>query len=208
MAPLPPAASTIRVNLTYYIGTDQNVLNSLHFTYTGSAPAASDCVAFAGDVHTAFSSDLLQHLSDNSELTQVEVIDLASTSGHFGVNTTPLTGSRTGNSLPAGVAVLINHQIARRYRGGKPRTYLPFFSSTDIVSPSGWVSGSVSGLQTHWNSFISAIEGATSGSTTLSAFSNVSYFSGKAQRGTPLVEPIVASVVNGIPASQRRRNRP
>lgn len=208
MAPLPPAPNALRVNLNYGIGTDANVLNTIHFVYSGSAPAAADCVSFATTVHNAFNSDLLSHLSDNSTLNTVEVIDISSSTGHFGVNSTPLTGGRTGNSLPASNCALVNFQIARRYRGGKPRVYLPLFSSSDISGPSGWLSASVSALQGHWVSFISAISGATSGATTIGAHSNVSYYSGKALRGTPLVEPIVASVVNPIPGSQRRRNRP
>lgn len=208
MAPLPPAPNTLRVNIQWFIGTDADVLNSIHFVYSGSAPSASDCVSFATTVHNAVNSDLISHLSDNSNLQQVEVIDISSNTGHFGLNTTPITGSRTGNSLPASNCVLVNHTVSRRYRGGKPRTYLPLFSSTDITGPSGWLSASVSAMQTSWNSFISAIEGASSGATTIGAFSNVSYYSGHTLRGTPLVEPIVASIVNPIPGTQRRRNRP
>lgn len=208
MPPLPAAANVLRVDVYCGGGLDVGGLCRLHFKYTGGAPTTADCNSLATTVHNSFNTNLKALFNNTGGLGKIVVQDLGSNTGAQGINTTSAIGTRTGAYLSAGTAALINHKIARHYRGGKPRTYLPAFTATDMASPSAWVSASVTALQTGWDAFIAGIVGATSGSTTISAFANVSYYSGKTLRSTPLVETITASVVSTLPASQRRRNRP
>lgn len=221
MPALPPVANCLKVLLKYGYGADIDVLNILHFEYTGSAPTATDCAALAGDVSTAWSGHLAAFMSNSQLLESVDVRDLASSSGADGQSATTHSGSRAGGNLAPGTAVLVNHHIARRYRGGKPRSYLPFFVTTDLQAAGLWSGTSTAALLTAWEAFIAAIVGASSGSTTVSVHCNVSYYQGFTNvpygspqkyrrvptvRGTPVVDAITAYTINPAPASQRRRN--
>lgn len=207
MPPLPPAGPVVRVDLNIEPGGDANALCRLHFSYTGGPPSTSDLNSLATTIRGAFNTNLKAFFDTSTALEHVQVVDLSSSTGAGGIDTTAVTGTRAGSLLPGGSAVLINHRIARRYRGGKPRTYLPAFTASDVTNRQGWLSASVTALQTGWNNFIAAINGVTVGSTVISGFVNVSYYSAKALRTTPHIDAITASVVSFNPASQRRRNR-
>jgi hypothetical protein len=222
MPPLPNVPNGLRVDLDWSAGLDTTALTRLHFIYSGSAPATADCAAFALDFTNSFTAHLASLCSGNNNLEQVVVTDIASNTGAQGQHAGPFVGTRAGSNLTGATAVLMNHQIARRYRGGKPRSYLPFFVSADLVGAGGWQSTAVAAMNTGWAAFIAAVIPATSGSTTIEALANVSYYqgynaatitpSGRAKnhpklRGAPLVDLITGSTCNNKPASQRRRNQ-
>lgn len=222
MPALPPVPSTIKVIYNLGIGTDTNAIVREYFGYSGSAPTAAQCITLAGVIRTAWGNNLKALVSANTNLISTTVIDLSSASGASGVDTTGITGTRTGTSLPAGVAVLVNKKVSRRYRGGKPRSYWPFFTNTDISSPSAWLAASVNSAQTAVNAFYTAVIGAVVGSGAITQESNVSFYNGftvvtnpvtgrtrnvpKLRAGGPLVDTVTSNVVNSLPASQRRRN--
>lgn len=221
MTALPPVPNTLRVELIYGVGADQRALNRYFIAYTGGPPTAADCLALATSISGQWGTHLASMFTSASDLLAVSVLDLASSTGANAEYVHSVSGSRTGGALPPGVAVILNGQIARRYRGGKPRSYTPFFTDTDYTGTGSWVAASVNAMQAAWNAFVAGVIGLSSGSTTLAHFSNVSYYNGFTNvpygsptkyrrvpnvRSSPVVDTITGWTVNGIPGSQRRRN--
>lgn len=205
MPALPPAGDVVRIDVGLEVGTDAHAINRFHWAYSGSHPDPADCESIGNQVATAWNAHLRAFMTENSAQSTVDVVDLSSLLGAGGLIVNNAVGTRAGASIPAASAVLVNHKISRRYRGGKPRSYLPLFVASDLNGPSGWLSASVTALQTAYDAWAAEISGFTAGSTLLGSQVAVSYFLNNALRATPLVEPITASVVNGAPASQRRR---
>jgi hypothetical protein len=155
-------------------------------------------------------------------LTEVIATDLSTLSGARGIWSGSSTGGRSGGALPAGIAVLVDKTIARRYRGGKPRNYLPYGTQTDLNGATGWSSSFQSAFNTSYGNFLSNFPSEAVGTATLVAEVNVSYYSGFASvqnpvtlrwknipkpRVTPQVDPITSWSMNPNYSSQRRRQR-
>lgn len=222
MTTLPAVPGVLKLRHIYADGADYSLTNNLHFAYTGGPPSSADCTAIATAAHAAWASHLRSHLNTGSYLATTYVQDLASLSGADGLYEAITNGSGSSEVMPAGVAVLINHKIARRYRGGKPRSYLPFFGANDNSEDGLWLGTSISALQSDWNAYIAAIKAITAGATVISRFVNVSYYAGSVGsvidsgkrgkttltlRAAPVVDEIISSLVNQHPSSQRRRNK-
>lgn len=221
MGPLPYINGVIRADLLWTDGADSDVMSRLHFAYTGGPPSPVEATAIAAAIQGAAVTFLIPRCNDNVQLRGVDVIDLSGELAATGTHLATVDGSEAGNVLPAGVAVLLNHHVARRYRGGKPRTYLPCFGANDQDTASSWLAASVDALEAAWSSFIGAVAAITAGTTAVGAHVNVSYYQGyglgrprsnghlyypPSVRDAPIVEPITSTSVNPKPASQRRRN--
>jgi hypothetical protein len=135
----------------------------------------------------------------------VETMDLSTTATPPGVNAQVIAGTEGGVALPASTAVLMNQRIGRRYRGGHPRIYLPFFNMSDLNAPQKWQTSSITALQTAWGTFLTSILNVAAPGPTCDFVANVSYYSNRSLRPTPLVDTVLSHVINPIPASQRRR---
>jgi hypothetical protein len=120
------------------------------------------------------------------------------------------------------MCVLVNFLITRRYRGGKPRWYLPWGGGGDLTSRQEWTAGFITNVTSAISAIRTGFIGASSGSTSVSNQVNVSYYSGftavenpithrwrnvPTLRATPAVGVIESYSVAGLVSSQRRRNR-
>jgi hypothetical protein len=173
-------------------------------------------------IGTAWNTDLASWATPQVTLTEVLITDLTSPTAAQAAVAVSHAGTRTGTNLAAGTAVLLGFPIARRYRGGKPRIYLPFFSSNDLASDNSWVTASVTGLVTAFGTFVGAIYTAVNVWGGGPQQVNVSYYEGftvynpdpgvirakniPTKRAVPLVDVVTSIVGNPRPASQRRRN--
>jgi len=147
--------------------------------------------------------------------TQVTVTDLTSTSAGEGIDTTTHTGTRGDDEIPANAAMLVSYPSATRYKGGHPRQYLFVGGNADFASAAQWSSAFTTEAQTHWQAFLTALVGYTTGGTTLSSFGFVRYH-GKYLPNSgaphyyldaPFYTPIVVAdaVTSQEMASQKRR---
>lgn len=221
MPALPSVPHTLKVQLVYSDSSDQTVYNVMYFDYSGTAPGEADTVTLASTIFSA-AGEFDTLMTANTEVTGVIVTDLSSPSAAQGEHNGIIAGTRTGGSLSGGTAVVIGYNIARRYRGGKPRNYFPFLASADLQTRQLWTTAAVGNVHDQFSSFIGAVIGAQAGSTTISAHVNVSYYqgsrvvtsptTGRARnvpilRAAPQVDTIQGFTVRPIPGSQRRRNR-
>ncbi len=202
-------------------GSDALVHSRMYFTYSGPAPTSVDCTFFATAAREAFAANLKGYLTDNGGLISVDVTDLSSDIGAVGSDETAVAGTEAGAALPISVAAIVNYKIARRYRGGRPRGFWPFFTVTDLEDPNTWKSASTSALVASFGDFVDAIVGVTSGGVELTGHVNVHYFEGytnvaygspvKYRRvptpvaGGPTTDPVNSYNVRLNPGSQRRR---
>lgn len=119
------------------------------------------------------------------------------------------SGTNMGEALPASVAVCVSDSIARRYRGGHPRTYQMVGSAGDFVSGSvrTWQASFLANLQTAWDDFMGLFPLTVDGMVIQPV--NVSYYETvggvKTVRPTPVVDVIYAKICKERICTQRRR---
>lgn len=220
MPPLPPVPQVVRVLMKSTYDEDIDVLNRFFVEYTGTAPTAADLVTYATHVMGEWASEFKPLYGPNVSLVTCTVQDLTSETSASGEFSETETGTRTGGTLPAGTAALAKFLIARRYRGGKPRVYLPFFTVTDLDNAQTWLSTSTDSLLTALEAFVAGGLLTTVSGTVFATHVNVSYFKGFTNftepsgrvraiptlRPVPLVDAVAGYAINPNVASQRRRN--
>lgn len=156
-------------------------------------------------------------------LDETTIEDLTSSSGAVGSYANAIAGTMAGNPLPAGTAFLLNFHIARRYRGGKPRVYLPIGNTAEIGDDQDWGSVFAASIPGRWAAMIAAIQAAPWAGGVIAEQVSVSFynlftnFTGPTGRmrarstprpGAALVDPVISVTAGTRFASQRRRNRP
>lgn len=204
MPPLPDAARVIKIE---WIGTVSTTAFTcrLHALYTGGPPSDSALV----DLDTAQGATLDRPFNHecgaNMELTSRTYTDLTSPTAAFASVPKAVGGTTGGTPYPANVAAVINFKIARRYRGGHPRMYMPGMSSGSALSESQWTSSFVTNLQNDWLAVIAGLNGYSSPTIASLTCVNLSYFSGGALRSSPITDPILTASAQQRICTQRRR---
>lgn len=206
MPPLPVVPQVCKL-VAGGIYHDTTWLNIYHVHYTGSAPSSSNINSYLTAIQSAFSTAYGAEMSVDNELNSLEATDLTSDLGANGNISFSTFGVRTGDFQPANVAFVISQEIARRYRGGHPRKYLPWGTSGTLASGSTkfWDPGFVTDCASKFNTMLGAIVGITEGGTTWDTVVNVSYRTAGAVRATAVVDPITGIVARERVCSQRRR---
>lgn len=218
MPALPVVPNVLRADLHWSISSDVNARTSLFFAYSGTAPNGTDCESLANTIATAMGG-WGEYWDVDTTLLGCTVTDLSSSSGGVGAHNVNIAGTRP-DPLAGATSVLVNYQISRRYRGGKPRSYLPWGDAGDIGNRQTWNATRVGLWSTALATFFSTCIGATAGGTTISQHVNVSYYSGftvitspttgrarnvPTLRSSPVVSTISSFVVSAKIANQRRR---
>jgi len=219
MPPLAPPGQVIKV--AFNTNDDASHLAGSRFflSYTGADPSAGDLNTLATDVATAWNSNIAAVVYTGEHLSQVVCTDLSSDTGAEGAWTGSHAGTVGGNPIPANACAVVNHQISRRYRGGRPRTYLRCGVSAVMEGTNEWTTAFQGDVLTAWQAFIAEVLALTGFGFTLQDDVNVSWYSGNRVFTTPTgrarnipiarVTPIVDDITNSSVAikigSQRRR---
>jgi hypothetical protein len=216
-----PETSVLRVQLKHIVGSDQDVLPHFYLGFTGGPPTAAALTTFAGTVWTDWTAGPFGNAGATVTITECIVQDISSATGAEGVHTGNQVGAAAGGQLPAGTCANINFAVARRYRGGKPKMYLPYGTDTNLATPQTWVATWINNLATQVSSLISSVSGAPPTGCTITGQVNVSYYEGYWQsqdsKGNPKikpnyrtgnakVDPVVGTTGSVVIGSQRRRN--
>ena len=221
MPALPDVPSVLRVN--YGFSQAANLASGFRsfYQYSGTAPSNAVCNAIAGAISTAFQSDLLPLMPSEYAFLSVDVVDLTSPTAGSGLWTGDVGGGRSGGPVAVDAAVNLSFEIDRRYRGGKPKAFLPFGTLTDTIdNNNNWSNAFLGDVNGAWSSFDTAVLAITESGTALSQHVNVSYYQGfvSAQnpvtkrwrniptlRDNPLVDTIVSHAAKSVVGVQRRR---
>ena len=222
MPALPNVANVLRVTLKHSSAADVDVESRFFFKYTGTAPTSAQLGTFASSINTSWGTNVKALATSSITLVETTVTDLTSPSSGQGVSASGTAGTRSGAALPLSNAVLNNLVIARRYRGGKPRQYLPYGSVTDLATTQSWTTSFQTAFNTGWGNFITAIQGLTWSSGSIVGPVNVSYYDGFTSvqnpvtlrwrniptlRVTPVVDTVLTYAMSLTLATQRKRNR-
>jgi hypothetical protein len=204
MPPQPNVPQVVKVEVMQFMAGSP-VVNLLHFQYAGGPPTVANLNTFSGTVSAAWLAHAMTDLSDQLLLTEVISTDLTSPTSARGTFTGGGNGGASDEALSLNTAVVISHNISRRYRGGHPRTYLAGPVASDLLNARQWTAVNLAAWQTDWDAFVAAVTAAPIPGTTLIEYVNVSYRTGNAARVAPAVDFILSSTVKDRPGSQRRR---
>lgn len=218
VVPLPDIPC-VRVRITGLDPRGNTWGTRFYLSYAGSAPTGANCTSLAGDIMTALGGQLQPLLSFQSSVQECDVLDIATSSGLSGQSTAAFDGTRAGTSLPAQVSVTIEYGIARRYRGGKPRAYLPLGMDADLLDVANWQGSFVNAVNAAMIAGFAAVEALSVGAMGALKHVNLSYYKGyqnveipgKRAYNTPMYQyPAVHDNITGYfckgeLSSQRRR---
>lgn len=186
MPPLPPVNHVLRVRTQWNLGGDLDVQSAYHLSYAGTPPTISDLTTMANTLSLAAGSRFHASLTSMGKYTGTVIEDLTSSTAPVGIDNTITNGTDTALPNAGSIAVNIQFQIIRRYRGGKPRVMLPLGSADGLATPQTWTPTFAAGIATLWSEYSTDVEAAAwSGGGPLQ-FVNVSYFEGF----TAVVNPI------------------
>jgi hypothetical protein len=184
--PPNPDVPCIRVALKYSQTDGLKGGSRFFFSYSGDAPTSTQCGTLASYISgTAWPDELGGLVNTDWSLTEVDVVDISSGMGASGTWTGTEAGTQSGTALPAQVAATIEYEIEDRYRGGKPRMYLPPGVTANLTNPSNWSSTFTTALSTSIVAFFNGIQ--TAGVVTADDLThvNLSYYSGYATTTPP-----------------------
>src|SRR5258708_19722285 len=108
MPALPVVPKVLKVVLRQTNGTDLDVLNILHYQYTGTAPSVADLTEMAADIFTSWNTNIAPNVVAQAVLDTIEIIDL-STATPPPLTATPPTNSASTptHALPAATPMVI-----------------------------------------------------------------------------------------------------
>ena len=222
MTALVDIPNCLRIDELWTIGTDLSAVTRSFYSYSGGPPSAGDCNAIAALFFSTVAAEQAPYMHPTRTCTGFEVTDLTSATSATGSHFANQVGTRAGTDLPAQTCFLLNLKITRRYRGGKPRMYLPYGVAEDLTTPQTWLGATAALFATTISSGVNAlVVGQTIGTTTIGNQCNVSYYeppnivitnpvTGRARtvstlRTTPVVDLITAYSYEPLVATQRRR---
>lgn len=218
-APPLPASPCLKVRLDYEAPAGTLAGSRFYLSYSGASPTAGNCITLAGDVATAWSAHLARDVQEAISLTEVDVLDIASLTGASGQWTGNNAGTDSSSALPAQTATNVEYNIARRYRGGKPRMFLPPPGSASLSNPDKFTTTFVDQVNTDMAAFMAALEALSIGAMGTLAHVNLSYYKGftnitnssgreravPTYRDTALLDTVSGYATKSVIGSQRRR---
>lgn len=204
MVALPVAPNCLRIRITGKLNT-QNIAHIMHAQYAGGTPSVADCNTLAGLIRGAWATRFTSQLPTGASYSMFEVADLATMTGAVGVNTSAVTGTAAAAAGVTNAAcAVISWKVGLRYRGGKPRTYVPYGSAAAPANGIQVPGAYVTSLKAAAAGFLTDVNAMTSGTITI-ALAMVSYYSHNQLRPLGLPYLITGSDVHNRVDTQRRR---
>lgn len=146
----------IRVKGT--VGPNQWAIVNHFSNGTGSAWTQAQVNALANVGRSAWLNRLVQHTTSNFKVADVETVDLTDTGDRSAIQTgTPVGGSLAGAPMGIGTSVMINFNIAKRYKGGHPRIYLPPMSTTECPDGDVWTGAALDAYKLAYDNWVSDV---------------------------------------------------
>lgn len=180
-----PDRPCVRVRLSGINETQNTWGNRFYLRYSGSAPSGANCVTLATDIGSAWNTNLASIIHHATTLTEVDVLDITTPTGASAAVAVSYTGSEnSGATVPEQVAMNVEFGVAIRYRGGKPRFYLPPPTAGKYNNANSWLPAFLTTVNTQVAAFFAAIEALSVGSMGTLTHTLVSYYEGYEPRTT------------------------
>lgn len=179
MPKLPDVSHVLRARLFFTIAGKEEQGVRTFWRWTGTAPSATALATLAHKLYTALvTAGIAGAMHESRNFTGVQLEDLTSTTGATGSFNGTTPGTLTGGGLPNEVCFVCSYEIPRRYRGGHPRTYLPFGEEEKLTTPTMWTPAAVLAWTTLLNTAYAAFTGESSAGCTIGAQCVPSYYDG------------------------------
>jgi hypothetical protein len=204
--PIPPGFAKLVLSGTVLSKPWRNIA---YLALGGSGIGTADLNTLCGTIDTAWGTRFIANLSDQTLLTQVQLVYIPSVGAEIvGNSTVTKTGTRVGGFVAdASAAFLLNWNVNKYYRGGHPRWYLPGVCTADVTNGSV-IGGSIrTALAVSGNGLLNDINAATTTNITSAQLGTLSFQHANAWRTPPVFWPFSTCVVAGLLATQRRRIR-
>lgn len=218
MPALAPVSGVIRFRFLHTIGAEVNTGYHMYFN-TGAPPTQAQLDSAVSAAATAWDANMRALSHTSVTLTSIVGLDLSAATAPISTTNPQHAGTRTGTQLPASSCVIQNFHIARRYRGGKPRVYVPAGSNTDLATPQTWTGAFLTAFASGFGAFGGAIATNLRTWAPNTALCSVSYYAGgvwkpdhngnyhrvPTPRPVPVVDNVLTQDTRAIVGSQRRR---
>jgi hypothetical protein len=203
-------------------GGDPHIVNRFFLSYGALPPPThAEMVVLVNAIISSWGTNLKSLFVTGHSLLEVDAIDIASLTGERVLQSAAVAGTDTSGSLASGTALVLQKHIARRYRGGHPRSYFGGIPQGALATAGQWSTLYQTEWATNWAAFITSLSvPALSGGPGVVGEVNISFFSGydnvivaghrarsvPRPRTPPVQDLITSYTTNPRPASQRRRN--
>ena len=205
MPPLPDAPGVMK------FAFDGNTTSSslwsviIHWAYTGSPPDESDATDTATYAYNEF-TQIMTNVTSDFTLTQCTMTPLDNNMTNVGTYVHATQGGLAEEgTMTAQTAVLVNYTIAARWRGGRPRSFMPPMGAAQLNNTSYWHSEDLANYQDNLTTFFSNLQGHNQGAITLGLPGCLSYISGGEPRTPPVFYPFTGMEASINIGSMRRR---
>lgn len=220
MPALPAVPKVVRFSFHYTYGEDKDLVTRDFYEYGGTL-SPGDLSTWTVAAGLAFSSNLIDHMHTSVSGLDVVAEDLSSATAPTSTAPLPGVGLAAGATLPASASIVISKKIARRYRGGHPRSYLGGWGATNLHDEQTWDPTFLASVLADYNTYVTALQAACPVAASPAVMVNVSYYQGFVNhtfpsgrvrpipqpRVTPVVDLVNTFVAQSSVGSQRRRNR-
>lgn len=220
-APLPTPSGVVKASMKVLLGGLGPYGSSFAMAYTGTAPDTAQLATYAATVAAEWNTNLAALTRSADALVEVETTDLQNPGTISGIWTGSHAGTRSGSASTAGICVSLAFSPDHRYRGSRPKAFLPMGVDTDLATLQHWGTDFLDDVQTAWAAFIAGIQSTDTSGIDLGDQCSVSYIgppytikpnSGNTRShsvGTPLDPPRVYATLAVVAAakvgSQRKR---
>jgi hypothetical protein len=179
MAALPFVPKVLKVVNKFLFNETTVGIVRVYEQYTGAPPLVSDLLTLGTLLGAGFNSDLAPVMSPNVSYDSVEITDLSSaTSASAEQGFIAHVGTEAGAVIPAAACALMNYGISRRYRGGKPKSFVMFGTDADLLTDQEWETASLDGFLGSWVNFLNIIPINPWPGAGIITQCNVSYYEG------------------------------
>jgi len=189
----------------YYQGDRDTAVNVMWISSTGIDGADSTLLAaLATDIGSEWVDMFAPYICNEQTILECTVTDWSSDTGVSGTHVLNVPGSSGPGPMPSQVCSLINWQVATRYRGGRPRQYVPAPSQGMLADNQHLTEVVAGGMSINAELFLGFVnaEVISGDPVKLVCFHRVT-----AHHPVASVEPIISGAVSPQLATQRRRLR-
>jgi len=219
---LPAAPNVIRIELGFAIYTTHGATSRFYMQYTGGPPSDGNLNTLASDVSTAWASTMAAAQYVGVDLIEITCTDLSTPTSAIGTWSGSVAGTLSGTPLPVEICGNLHSVIARRYRGGRPKLFIPMGITASLAGDeTSWSTAFISDVNGYWAAFKTALFALTGIGCTLTEHVNVSYYEGFAsvqnpvtkrwrniptpRTGDAVIDTITATTLQTLISQQRRR---
>lgn len=208
--PLPAAPKCIKLYCTGSNGPS-GWGNVFYLQYSLANPSSVDLRSIATAFQAAWAANIASMLVPTVHFQAIRSTDLDKIDGQVDLYSFDTPGSSAGASMAANVALCVSRKIARRYKGGHPRFYLPGVADSNRLDQTHWSGSYLTASASKVTAFLNAVNAITTSATGGCKMVNVSYWytdppkTPPKLRVTPVIDPITGLSIDARIDSMRSR---